>query len=241
MLKIYGSKFNVMSIFNKIGTYGVYYGIEIEIEFINETYKNTFIDKFYHFSDKFILKYEPSILCGLEIVSAPMNIEILIEELKNIIDFCIKHNAITSNRTGLHIHVSKNSYSNKIFQFINNPQDREEFISFSGRLSEYARYTNRSTPVNKGRGYCVNIYPKDTTEFRLFASKIDYEWIAGCIYFCELIVKNINVLKRYSDLIDLSAANYPKYFTNRLSNATKTQADKRYPLVYPQPDNLEFW
>jgi hypothetical protein len=234
---IYDSTFNVMNKFTLVGN-SPHYGIEIEIEFNNEEDKLTFCNTFDY--SLFLLKREPSILCGIEIVSAPCSMNILIEQLSSVIAFCNKYNAKTSSRTGIHVHVTKPTHQLDIFRFVNNSLDREEFISFSGRLSDYARYTTRSNPVNKGRGYCVNIYPKHTIEFRLFASKLDYEWVIGCLYFCQLIISSVPHVKRYSELISRSES-YPDFFKKRLLNVAKTPVGKRYPLVYPESTCIQYW
>lgn len=234
---IYNSKFNVMNKFTLIGT-PPHYGIELEVEFNNEEDKLNFCNTFNY--ELFLLKREPSILCGIEIVSAPCSLDILIQELLPIITFCNTNNARTSSRTGIHVHVTKPIHQLDIFRFVNNPIDREEFISFSGRVSDYARYTTRTHPVNKGRGYCVNIYPKDTIEFRLFACKLDYEWIIGCLYFCKLIITSVPHIKRYSEL-SLHSEQYPEFFKKRLCDVIKTPLGRKYPLVYPEPSNIQYW
>ena len=243
--KIYDSKMNVLSILNKIGNSEFYFGIEIEVEFNSNDERNKFVDKFYDNFTDFLLKKEMSILCGLEIVSSPMTYEILIDKLQDIILFCNNNNAMCSERTGLHIHVSKTILSDdiKIFQFINNPINREEIIGFSGRLSPYARYTTRNFPKNKSaRGYSVNLLNPNTVEFRIFELKLDFEWITGCLMFCNLVKKNINSLKKYNDLIQLSKLeNYPKYFIDRLENVSATPKDKKYPIIYPISDYMQYW
>lgn len=242
MVKLYDSKFDVMNKFTKVGDGPTFYGIEIEIEFKDDNDRTAFSQQFYDEidNDKFLLKREPSILCGLEIVSAPLDIKHLTASLRYILEICHTHHAKTSERTGIHIHVTKNMDYKKIFQFINNPLDREEFISFSGRLSEYARYTTRTFPYNKGRGYCVNIYPKNTIEFRMFLCKLEYEWICGCLYFCEIVTQNINKLSRYTDLLKLCDS-YPVFFKTRLESVTHTPQNKKYPIIYPICDNPTLW
>ena len=131
--KLYESKMDVLTILNKIGISDVYFGIEIEVELLFENQRDNFIDLFYNKFTNFLLKKEMSIICGVEIVSAPMTLDIMINEIKEVILFCNENNAKVSERTGLHIHISKTNDPQidlKIFQFVNNPKNREEIIDF---------------------------------------------------------------------------------------------------------------
>lgn len=241
MDKVYEPRFDITTILGKFGSTSIYYGIEIEVEFCSDNDRIVFIRDFYTKFNKWILKREPSILCGIEIVSAPMSIDILENEIKGIVIFCKEYHGVTNERTGIHIHATKTSNQLKIFQFVNNPKHREEFISFCGRLSEYARYTTRTSPINRGRGYCINIYPKYTTEFRMFLSKIDYEWIIGCLYLCDVIVKNIDKLREFTDILEISKVEYPQFFIDRLSLVKKTPIGYKYPLIQPISTNIQYW
>lgn len=236
---LYESKFDVTKILTKVGDSDIYYGIEIELEFSNESIRSEFISKFYSAFTNFVLKKEMTILCGLEIVSAPMTIEILEDYVPKLVLFCKDNFANTSERTGLHIHRTKCVHDIQIFRTLNNPLIREEVISFSGRLSEYARYTLRQYPANKSRGYCVNLQPPKTIEFRLFSLKLDSEWILGCLYFCDVISKNVTKLTSYDDIIAFSSE-YPSFFTERLKNVTRTPKGKVYPIIYPDT-NSQYW
>ena len=60
--------------------------------------------------------------------------------------------------------------------------------------------------------------------------------------FCNLVKKNINSLKKYNDLIQLSKLeNYPKYFIDRIENVSATPKDKKYPIIYPISDYMQYW
>ena len=245
--KIYESKQNVLEIINIIGSSEYYFGIEIEIEFNSENEKNIFVYNFYDNFSNWILKKEISIKCGLEIVSAPMTYDIILEQIDLIVQFCNQFNAKTSDRTGLHIHVTKSKTNPpddlRIFQFINNPKNREEIISFSGRLSDYARYTTRTYQKNKSRGYSVNLLNPNTIEFRIFALNLtDSKWIKGCVMFCNLIKKYSNILSSYDQLIELTTQdNYPDFFIKRLTNVNKTIPGFKYPIIYPISPYMQYW
>jgi hypothetical protein len=236
------SRFDVMTVLSKIGKGPLFYGIEIELEFLTEQQRVEFIIEFNSRITHSLLKIENTIVCGVEIVTSPLSIECVPAIVEELVSLCKKHNGLTSSRTGIHVHVSKTSNEGiQIFQFLNNPVHREELISFSGRLSEYARFTTRSYPHNKGKGYCVNLKPKDTIEFRMFQTILDVEWILGCVYFCEMVKTHITEIRTFEDLISISKTKYPSYLTERLLRTTKTPKGKRYPIAYPVPELIQFW
>jgi hypothetical protein len=245
LMKIYDPKFqvlNILSFYPTSSPISITIGIEIECEFRDITVKELFVQDFYSKMElRWLLKRDLSLINGIELVSCPMTIEYFSNEIAKIIEIANKYNLSTSERTGIHVHIRKTANDLSIFRFINNVAFREEIVSFAGRLSDYARYTTKLHPNLQQRGYSVNLKPPTTIEFRLFQSKLDYEWIMGCIYFCEIIVNNIQSLSNYNDIITHAKHHhYPPFFIYRLENVNITPPNKTYSVIDPM-SNPEFW
>lgn len=241
---LYPAKTNVLTIIPTDVSCPNLFGIELEIEFPSEEMRAEFIPFFY--SDPLppaILTHERSILCGVEIVTAPVILSELPHVIKLIIEKCRRGGATVSHRTGLHIHVSRAGLTVdplEIFRFINNPVHREEIIGFAGRLSDYARFTTRPTP-KPHRGYALNLLPATTLEFRLFDARIDDEWIIGSAWFCQLLCK-APLPRSYAELIDKARREgAPMFVITRLESVPRTPLRKVYPPTYPAPCAPQYW
>lgn len=241
---LYPAKTNVLTIIPTDVSCPDLFGIELEIEFPNEAMRSAFIPLFY--SDPrphAILTYERSILCGVEIVTAPVVFSELPHLITIIIEKCIRGRATVSQRTGLHIHVSRAGLTVdplEVFRFINNPVHREEIIGFAGRLSDYARFTTRPTPKSH-RGYALNLLPTTTLEFRLFDARLDIEWITGSAWFCYLLRK-APLPRSYAELIDKARREgAPMFVITRLESVPRTPLRKVYPQTYPAPCAPQYW
>lgn len=246
LIKIYDPKFQVLQILSFYPTsnpISITIGIEIECEFQDITIKELFVQEFYSkMESRWLLKRDLSLINGVELVSCPMTIEYFSSEITKIIDITNKYKLFTNERTGIHVHICKTKNDISIFRFINNIAFREEIVSFAGRLTDYARYTTKLHPNLQQRGYSVNLKPPTTIEFRIFQSKLDYEWIMGCIYFCEIIVNNISNLSNYNDIITYAKHHdYPPFFIYRLEHVNITPLNKIYSVIDPMTLYIEFW
>jgi hypothetical protein len=244
---LYPSRYNVLDVLPMDSEDEIHYGLELELDLASDDARFRFIDAFYPlFGHIGILKRELSVLTGLEVVTRPLTMPRLIAVIPALVDFCKAHAAFMNEKTGIHIHASKawGCDPAAIFRFVNDPRHREEMISIAGRLSEYARFTTRDAPRNTSRGYSVNIRPSTTVEFRIFAGRLDAEWIQGCIYFCHLVRAHTARLRSYSDIaVVAQEEGLPAFFLERLRAVRKTPAGARYPLVQPEPcrEALRYW
>jgi hypothetical protein len=187
-----------------------------------------------------------SVLTGLEIVTRPLTVSRLAGIIPEIVDFCQNNGAFMDEKTGIHIHASKAWACDAaaIFRFVNAPQHREEMISIAGRLTDFARFTTRDYPRNPTRGYSVNIRPTATVEFRMFAGRLNTEWVLGCLYFCYLVRAHTGRLRSFADLATIAQEEgLPAFFLERLRSVKCTPAGARYPLVQPEPSReaLPYW
>ncbi len=204
---LYPSKYNVLSVLPMDTEDEPHYGLELELNFASEDDRWRFIQAFYPvFRDVGILKREMSVLTGLEIVTRPLVWKQLAAVIGPIVEFCRANRAFMDEKTGIHIHASKawGCDSAAIFRFVNDPQWREEMISIAGRLTEFAHFTTRLEPRNSTRGYSVNIRPATTVEFRIFAGRLDTEWILGCLYFCYIVRAHTARLRSWADVVTIA-------------------------------------
>lgn len=244
---LYPSTYDVLRVLPMDSEDEIHYGLELELNFTSDDARFRFIDAFYPvFGHVGILKREMSVLSGLEIVTRPLTVQRLISVIPEMVDFCRVHDAFMDEKTGIHVHASKawGCDAGAIFRFINAPEHREEMISVAGRLTEFARFTTRAAPRNPTRAYSVNIRPPTTVEFRMFAGRLDADWIRGCIYFCYIVRAHTARLRSFADIaVVAQEEGLPAFFIERLRAVRVTPAGARYPLVQPEPHSeaLSYW
>ena len=247
---LYPSKFNILTVLPMDAEDAPHYGIELELNFTTDDERWRFITEFYpRFREVAILKRELSVLTGLEVVTRPLTMPRLAAALPGIVEFCQTHGAFMDEKTGIHVHASKawGCDALGIFRFVNDPRRREEVISFAGRVSDFARFTTRPEPRNPTRGYSVNIRPAETVEFRIFAGRLDIEWILGCLYFCYIVRTQIARCAGSPGLAALVSIaqeeSLPAFFIERLRTARPTPPGTQYPLVQPEPcrEAMRYW
>jgi hypothetical protein len=244
---LYPSTFDVLRVLPMDTEDEIHYGLELELNFASEDARFRFIDAFYPvFGHVGILKREMSVLSGLEIVTRPLTVSRLAAIIPELAGFCSVNGAFMDEKTGIHIHASKawGCDAAGIFRFVNAPQHREEMISFAGRLTDFARFTTRDYPRNPTRGYSVNIRPPATVEFRMFAGRLDAEWILGCLYFCYVVRAHTARLRSFADIMGIAQEEgLPAFFVERLRAVRPTPTGARYPLVQPEPcrEALPYW
>lgn len=244
---LYPSTFDVLRVLPMDTEDEIHYGLELELNFASEDVRFRFINAFYPiFGHVGILKREMSVLSGLEIVTRPLTVSRLAGVIPEIVDFCQINGAFMDEKTGIHVHASKAWACDAaaIFRFINAPQHREEMISIAGRLTDFARFTTRDYPRNPTRGYSVNIRPSATVEFRMFAGRLNTEWILGCLYFCYVVRAHTASLHSFGDIATIAQEEgLPEFFMARLHAVRVTPICAHYPLVQPEPcrESLPYW
>ena len=244
---LYPSTFDILRVLPMDTEDEIHYGLELELNFASDDARFRFIDAFYLiFGHIGILKREMSVLSGLEIVTRPLTVSRLTGVIPEIVDFCKINGAFMDEKTGIHVHASKawGCDATGIFRFVNAPQHREEMISIAGRLTDFARFTTRDYPRNPTRGYSVNIRPPATVEFRMFAGRLETQWILGCVYFCYVVRAHTGRLRSYSDIaVVAQEEGLPAFFVERLNSVRVTLTGAHYPLVQPEPcrDAMVYW
>ena len=214
----------------------LFYGIELEV---NEGGSNDVnARKVKKLSDDIYLKHDGTICTGFEIVSHPCTYNYHLKKLpwKKIMKKCesMKYVSHKGRSCGMHIHVSKLWFGDKdnverdekltnLLMLVNwNLWD--EVFKFSRRTSNTIRwgkrYTNLTQPMgllNEGKcGYrgSVNIYPRNTVEFRFFRGTLDYTTFIANIQFirvlCEMAIsldrRSIEKI-RWGDVLDYATMN----------------------------------
>jgi hypothetical protein len=246
-IMLYPSTYDVLRVLPMDTEDEIHYGLELELNFRSDDARSLFIGAFYTvFGQVGILKREMTVLSGLEIVTRPLTVRRLAGVIPIIVEFCLLHGAFMDDKTGIHIHASKawECDASAIFRFVNAVQHREEMISIAGRLTDFARFTTRDSPRNPTRGYSVNIRPRTTVEFRIFAGRLDTEWILGCLYFCYVVRAHTGRLRSYSDIAVVAREEgLPAFFIERLRDVRSTPAGAKYPLVQPDVcrEALPYW
>lgn len=125
------------------------FGIELETEYIGNDYLTEAVEYIHQNVNPLVyLKEDCSITHGFEIVSHPMSLNYLqfqAERYANMLTYLRTHEyrAWKTSSCGLHIHVSKKSFSDakhqmKFIYFMF--KNKTQMIKFSGRNSGFARY-----------------------------------------------------------------------------------------------------
>jgi len=169
----------------------------IELEYETSKVKNDAIITNKSLENHAILKFDGSIGEGFEIVSCPATLEIHTEEYKKFFESKIKTNLKSTKKTGMHVHVSRNSLSSftigKLSGFMNNPDNRSYLIKLAGRdENNFSKYVSSKTVTTHLKGdserYSVlNLDPRHTVEFRLFSTPVNYEEFLTKLEFVDCL------------------------------------------------------
>ena len=217
-IECYHSSHDMPKIFHGNPTNGIYFGLEIESEYIEvnpphitdiaslDTRRLCFFEK------------DSSLGYGFETITHPMSYEFM--RNNNVIEKIIsdlKKHMTTTDTCGLHIHVTKTKEVidklPQIIMFLEN--NKEDVIDFCGRISNYAEfYTRKDIKINPyianeiifgskffGRRRMINLTNKDTIEFRGFKGTLDAKRIYTYIEFIlALLETDINENTTFNDL-----------------------------------------
>ena len=134
-------------------------------------------------------------------------------------------NAWTNRDTGIHVHISKNSFSagSHLYKFMTfHDRNQEAIRRFAGRTSNYAKFGKmpgdnriamaKGQMTNYDRYVAVNIQPSATVELRYFRSSLRPATVKGIIQYSHAlwqytkdITANDAVSKRALDWTEFSA------------------------------------
>jgi hypothetical protein len=147
-----------------------------------------------------IMKSDGSIHNGFEVVTCPATLDIQLEVFKKFYDTKITELKNASN-VGMHVHVSRKPLSvltvGKLTAFMNNRDNVDFITAIAGRKpNSYCRvdeYRKVSFPLtNSGGGdryNTLNLQNKETIEFRIFSTPLNYEEFASKVQFCQALVE----------------------------------------------------
>jgi len=185
--------------------YAPYYlGFELETD--DDEYLNARCDfpDYWDVKDQSRVVFEEDgSISGVEAITHPFTIEYFrktgFEDLVNALDDA---GFYTSNRTGLHVHISRKAFTNLgllkliyIFRkFQNDVQDfgRRDFNDYcelNGTLCDgFKRPTTKITYSQDNRYLAVNFKKNRTIELRSFKAELDYDYLSSVIEFCNNLV-----------------------------------------------------
>lgn len=135
---------------------------------------------------------------GFEICTNPASIPFHRQAWKNFFLNSFGARLSTSERTGLHIHVSKDAISRlsagKILQFIHNPENRKFLRKVAGRKSnQYANYDAelgiRDVKKRFDHYAAVNTSLSFTIEFRIFSATLNYDRFMSYLEFVDALIR----------------------------------------------------
>ena len=210
---------------------GIFFGLEIESEYFLDSPsfrsegiffqdERPSIDEMFSESTRTLCCFERdgSLDDGFETITNPLSYEFMknnriIEQITSELEKVM----YTSNRCGLHIHVTKTDEVIKklpqIIMFLEN--NKKDVIDFCGRETSYAEfYTYKDKKINTrianeiifgsesfGRRRMINLTNKDTIEFRGFKGTLDADRIYKYIEFILALLEiDINENTTFKDL-----------------------------------------
>lgn len=224
----------------KVKANPLYFGIELEYESAHKMRK-TRIYTGNKLKDHALMKHDGSLRDGVEVVSCPAEFDIHKPIYKSFLDD-LPDNITVSNRTGMHVHVSRNALSplqeGRIIDFMNRSDNQNFIRKIAMRESNnYQRPCDHSLrtalrvrkTIKRGEG--LHSYPKysnlnlskrHTIEFRIFSTPRTYkefmikmEFVKALVDYCQLAWYNVG----------LKSQSYYENFTNWLSEQRKSYSD----------------
>lgn len=190
-------------------------GIELETEYPSTINTNQVAQEI---QSSFITSQDNSLKNGIEFVSQVYDLKNLNElknDLKDLTEQIKDHEGYChkSTRSGLHIHISKTSFTSlkNLFEFVN--QNKDFFLAIGGRIIKPEAYEYCLTPTNNyinneqvtSRYGLLNLNNKyETVEFRFFNSTLNTETLNKRLDI-------IKTLKEFENQNNLNKANILDY------------------------------
>lgn len=231
-----------------------YMGVELEYECKHKTKATSFIFK--HLKQHAIMKEDGSLNNGIEICSAPADIDVHFDEFKSFFSSFDKNIIHAHSTTGMHVHVGKGEpirdefgehISNevlspltigKICNFMANEKNKDFLIYIAGR--ESGRYAKLSTNdavstyflgIEHDRYKALNTNNQNTIEFRLFATPETFQDFAKNLEFCDAITNYC--LPTNSGIKDLTHEKFSNWVKNNRGRF-KHLARFLFPALYKE-------
>lgn len=178
-----------------------YRGFELEIE--AEDISSEILETLASYKDEFFYEEDGSLTNGFEVISNPMSfdywrnkgfsqIEGLIEDLQSVAEV----NSWDSGTCGLHVHFSRDEWSNGILRILIRliVRNHDYFKAISGRDDfEYCRMPNYNDynlgSLTNGDRYIALNFNRNTLEFRFFRGTLNTESIWCSIEICNMLLR----------------------------------------------------
>jgi hypothetical protein len=197
----------------------LYLGVELEFETSDRDLARRKVGK--ALRGHAIMKSDGSIHHGFEVVTCPATLDIHLEVFKKFYESKINELQNASN-VGMHVHVSRRPLSvltvGKITAFMNNEDNKTFITKIAGRSpNNYCRqdiYRSFSYPLTHSNGgdryNTLNLQNRETIEFRIFSTPLNYEEFASKVQFCQAIVEyckpaaiaaKLDVIKNYKTFL----------------------------------------
>jgi hypothetical protein len=218
-------------------------GVELEYELENTPQKTGVFLVLKHLHSHAIVKRDGSLTNGLEICSAPAHLDVHLTSFKPFFeDKKAMSSLLSKTTTGMHVHVDKRKMNfltiGKLHAFMSAKEHVVFLENIAGRASNSYAATGRggatSDPfLQRGlsdRYAALNLSPRDTLEFRLFATPSSYEEFKKNMEFVEALVTwcapgnrgiNESTQNHFIAYVDKHKGEYPSLYAFLLPLASK--------------------
>ena len=212
-----------------------YIGIELEMEKENSTFRErnenivTILNESGdNFSNLLDWKKDSSLECGVEMVTAPISLEIFKDRVVPIIEK-LQENGFTSEKSGRcgnHIHISKNVFSeeaqSRLVLIYAKFEQQIKILSRRGTNNSYCRDVLEnfdsleiensmkiaSDQKNKGKCTAINFSNKNTIEFRVFRGTMNTNKLIANIQLVQLLADWSRKTLTIHDILNLNATDF---------------------------------
>ncbi|EXG81978.1 hypothetical protein [Cryptosporangium arvum] len=196
---IFDYSYKPLPIFHGAGP--LYLGLELEVHSIDDHGPARTATS--HLGDLGYLKLDNSVTDGFEIVSHPMSYTWALAHFPwEMLTLLREHGCRTSERTGLHVHLSRKGFSSPghTYRWMKLLYRNEQQIVRLARRSspDFAAFTNRDRRAVKDyakgtsgnvRYTAINACNTDTFELRVFASSLDAEEVRAALALADASVE----------------------------------------------------
>ena len=212
-----------------------YIGIELEMEKENSTFRErnenivTILNESGdNFSNLLDWKKDGSLVDGVEMVTAPISLEIFKDRVVPIIEK-LQENGFTSEKSGRcgnHIHISKNVFSeeaqSRLVLIYAKFEQQIKILSRRGTNNSYCRDVLEnfdsleiensmkiaSDQKNKGKCTAINFSNKNTIEFRVFRGTMNTNKLIANIQLVQLLADWSRKTLTIHDILNLNATDF---------------------------------
>lgn len=242
-------------VFHKpIGKGPLFLGIELETEVPERYGYETVAARINDLVGDFcIMKYDGSLVNGIEIVSCPCTFDVhktIWDKFFNNIPKGLV--SAGTGRCGMHIHITKSALANaqlgRMLVFVNSPHNSSLICAVAGRSSSYATRSAKKIEdwSRAWEKYCaLNNYNGITCELRIFRGTLNYkmfkkniEFTHAMIQFCAKDLPEATVAKP-ADFLAFVAEHAEEYFNLHQFLVRKNFIPKPAESFVVEPEEIE--